>query len=113
MSNLLVCFLLLIFSGTISAKLVYMTELFRHGARYPVSSIFDGNATKNYHGQETTVGYRQQYLLGSYLRNDYISKMGFLNSTLDPREIEVFTEMGSVDRCIYSLLAHALGLYPA
>lgn len=26
----------------VSAKLVYLTELFRHGARYPTSDFYDG-----------------------------------------------------------------------
>lgn len=57
-----------------SSKLVYLTELFRHGARYPVSDVYDGKETKAYHGQLTSIGMRQQYLLGSYLKRDYIDK---------------------------------------
>lgn len=49
-----------------------MAELFRHGARYPVSDIYDGKDTKPFHGKLTGVGMRQQYNLGSYLKKDYL-----------------------------------------
>jgi hypothetical protein len=58
----------------IKAKLVYLSELFRHGARYPVSDIYDGKDTKALHGRLTNIGMRQQYLLGSYLKRDYIDQ---------------------------------------
>ena len=53
-------------------KLVYLTELYRHGARYPVNDYYDGKETKPFHGQLTGIGMRQHYLLGSYLRQDYL-----------------------------------------
>jgi hypothetical protein len=80
-----------------NSKLVYLTELFRHGARYPVTDIYDGNETKPYHGQLTSIGMRQQYLLGSYLKRDYIDKEQVFNGTLSEREVEIFTD--SSDRC--------------
>lgn len=49
-----------------------MSELFRHGARYPTNDIYDGKETKPLHGKLTGVGMRQQYNLGSYLKKDYL-----------------------------------------
>lgn len=89
--------LLLALLAVISTKLIYLTELFRHGARYPVSDIYDGKETKAFHGLLTGVGMRQQYLLGSYLKRDYIDQIGFLNATLAAREVEIFTD--STLRC--------------
>jgi hypothetical protein len=71
----------------ITPKLVYLSELFRHGARYPTSDIYDGKDTKPLHGKLTSIGMRQQYLLGSYLKTDYIDKEQFLNGTLIPSEV--------------------------
>lgn len=30
----------------VNSKLAYVATVFRHGARYPLSNIYDGNATK-------------------------------------------------------------------
>ncbi len=84
-------------SITISSKMVYLSELFRHGARYPVSDIYDGKDTKPFHGTLTGVGMRQQYLLGSYLRNDYLAALG-LRASFDPIQVEVFAD--SSQRCV-------------
>jgi len=79
------------------SRLVYLTELFRHGARYPSHDIFDGKETKAFRNQLTSIGMRQQYLLGSYLKRDYVDQLKLFNSTLDPREIEIFSD--GVERC--------------
>jgi broad specificity phosphatase PhoE len=91
------------------SKLVHLSQLFRHGARYPVSNIYDGNETKALHGSLTGVGMRQQYLLGSYLRRDYTGENSLFSSTLNPREVEIFSD-GS-QRCYDSAYAHATGLF--
>ena len=57
----------------IKGKMVYMTEVFRHGARYPTHDIWDGKETKPFHGQLISMGMRQHYLLGTYLRKDYLN----------------------------------------
>lgn len=90
-------------------KLVYLTELYRHGARYPVNDLYDGNQTKAYHGQLTGIGMRQHYLLGSYLRKDYLDQLG-LSSSFDPTQTEVFVD-GS-QRCLESAYAHMAGWFP-
>jgi hypothetical protein len=35
---------------------------------------------------------RQHYLLGSYLRKDYSGENGLFSSTINPREVEVFSD---------------------
>lgn len=82
---------------SVTTKLVYLTELFRHGARFPVNDFYDGKETKPYHGMLTGIGMRQQYLLGSYLRQDYMKDLG-LSSSFDSTQVEVFVD-GS-QRCI-------------
>lgn len=104
-SYILLAFLVLL----AQTKLVYLAELFRHGARYPVSDIYDGKDTKAHHGQLTSIGMRQQYLLGSYLKRDYIDQAQLANATLDPKEVEILTD--SSERCYESAYAHAAGLF--
>jgi hypothetical protein len=83
--KILVCLISLLF--LINPKLIYLTELFRHGARYPTTDIYDGKDTKPFHGKLTSIGMRQQYLLGSYLKRDYMDQGQLINSTLTPREV--------------------------
>lgn len=83
---------LLTFLFITHSKLVYLTELFRHGARFPVTDAYDGKETKPYHGNLTSIGMRQQYLLGSYLKRDYIDRDLLFNGTLNEREVEIFTD---------------------
>lgn len=42
---MLLIFLLSLLS-IVSSKLVYVATVFRHGARYPLGDIYDGNQTK-------------------------------------------------------------------
>lgn len=66
---------LLLCSIVYSGKIVYSGTVVRHGARYPIrGDIYDGNASKANAGKLTSVGMRQHYLLGSYMRADYIDK---------------------------------------
>lgn len=84
--------LIILFVALANCKLEYVATVFRHGARYPLSDIYDGAETKQFHGQLTSVGMRQQFLLGSYLRTEYIEKAKLINSTLYPKEVEVFAD---------------------
>jgi hypothetical protein len=52
-----------------SCELLYVEEMFRHGARYTVLELFDHNDSKVDEGQLTGVGMRQHYNLGGYLRD--------------------------------------------
>lgn len=107
--NTLIIIIALLLAATTQGKLVYLTELYRHGARYPVNDYYDGNQTKPYHGQLTGIGMRQHYLLGSYLRQDYLEQLG-LRSSFDPTQVEVFVD-GS-QRCLESAYAHMAGWFP-
>jgi acid phosphatase len=93
-----------------TSKLVYLAELFRHGARYTTANVYDANETKHMSGNLTAVGMRQQYLLGSYLRKDYLEALG-LHSSFDANEVEVFVDGGS-QRCVESAHAHMAGWFP-
>jgi len=54
--------LFIVFALTLScnSKLYQVISLFRHGARYHVNSIYDGNSTISMKGELTSVGMRQQ-----------------------------------------------------
>ncbi len=77
----------------VQSKLLYMSTVFRHGARYPINNMYDGKDTLAFHGNLTSVGLREHYLLGNYVRNDYVNNksVGLLQETLQTREVEVFT----------------------
>lgn len=54
--------------------MVYLADIANPGARYPINDVYDGNSTPSMQGQLNSVGMRQQYLLGTYLRSDYIDQ---------------------------------------
>lgn len=66
--------ILFIALGLASSKMVYLIDIGNPGARYPMNDLYDGNTTTASWGQLNSIGMRQQYLLGTYLRADYISK---------------------------------------
>ncbi len=57
--------------------------MFRHGSRYVLSSLYDGNDTRPYWGELTATGMRQHQTLGEMLRKEYIDKLGFLPPVYD------------------------------
>lgn len=65
------------------------------------------------HGNLTSVGLREHFLLGNYVRNDYVDNKSIklMNNTLKTRELEIFT-LTDETRCIESAYAHAVGLFP-
>lgn len=79
-----VTILLMFFTVLASSKQLYMATVFRHGARYPLNNMYDGKQTAAFHGQLTSVGLRQQFLLGSYIQSDYSIKGNLFNLTLQP-----------------------------
>lgn len=84
-------FLLTFFLTTIlvvtQCKLVYLLEIFRHGAKYPSKSMTAFNDPENLKGQLTGIGQRQQYLLGSYLYHDYIVEQQLVPGKLNGRQV--------------------------
>lgn len=68
-------------------KLVYLLEVSRHGAKYPSKNVTADVDPANLKGQLTGVGMRQQYLLGSYLHQDYILGQELVSGKLNPRQV--------------------------
>lgn len=66
--------LLSLISFLVSSKLVWLADMGNTGARYPINDMYDGNESVSLQGQLNSVGMRQQYLLGTYLRSDYINE---------------------------------------
>ena len=82
----------LFFILTISqCKLVYLLEVARHGAKYPSKNMIATNDPANLKEQLTGVGQRQQYLLGSYLHQDYVVGEQIVSGRLNGREVEIFS----------------------
>ena len=73
-NNLTFAFILFIAIPPILAKLVWIADIANPGARYPINDVYDGNANVSLQGQLNSVGMRQQYLLGTYLRSDYVDQ---------------------------------------
>jgi hypothetical protein len=59
--------LLFLLIAVSSAKLYQVVNLFRHGARTHLNSIYDGNSTHDIWGELTPVGMRQHQNLGKTL----------------------------------------------
>jgi hypothetical protein len=62
-----------LFFVILTKKLVFIQELFRHGARYPISSVLkdSSGANKETYGELTTQGKHMQYLLGRIIYHRY------------------------------------------
>jgi len=70
-----------------SAKLYQVVSLFRHGARYHLNTLYDGNSTHDVWGELTPVGMRQHQNLGKTLNKEYIQTLRFLNEKFDKAQI--------------------------
>ena len=71
MKNQLALMIILILAACISvseAKLHQVVSAFRHGARYHLNSMYDGNDTRPLWGELTAVGMRMHQTLGKTLR---------------------------------------------
>ena len=64
--KILLSFLILFILAT--PKLVQVVSYFRHGARYHLNSLYDGNTTRDFWGELTGVGMRQHQTLGKILK---------------------------------------------
>ena len=94
------------------AALVYFAEVCRHGARAPVNFMPWDNFDRWPNGAKNLVneGFRQQYLVGRYLRHRYIMNDKLLSDSYNSSEIEVYST--SISRSIFSMESQLLGLYP-
>lgn len=64
-----------------------MTDVANPGARYPINDVYDGKANPEMQGQLNTVGMRQQYLLGTYLRADYVDQLQLIDQKYNPNTV--------------------------
>ena len=60
-------FLIAILLTIAASKLYQVTSLFRHGARYHLNPLDDGNSTLDMWGELSPVGMRQHQTLGKTL----------------------------------------------
>lgn len=93
------------------AEIVFVAELFRHGARAASSNRIPFNQTFKVPPSSLTAnGEYMQYLLGSYMRKTYIENGHVLSSSYKEQEIQVLSSRTS--RTIQSAYSHLAGLYP-
>ena len=102
-------FIFLIFLSFLKSELLMVAEFFRHGAREPVYEYYDYKSYAS-KGELTSVGMRQHYHLGLFLRHEYIDKLKFLSPNYNPSEIYVSST--NLNRTIISALSQLYGLYP-
>lgn len=110
--------LLSIFTATtilqlVDAEIVFVAELFRHGARASSASSNRIPFNQTYKvppSSLTANGGYMQYLLGAHMRKNYIENQHVLSPTYKEEEILVLSSRTS--RTIESAYAHLAGLYP-
>lgn len=104
--------LLALIAVVAQSQLLYVANLYRHGARYPISKVdlYDYNETKANSGELSATGMRQQYNLGRYLRRDYIDTQKFLDGSFNHSALEVFSTTSL--RTVVSAYCQLYGLYP-
>lgn len=94
----------------IFGDLIFVQELFRHGARYPIHpSTKDGTEyalADNMAGELTDEGKRMHYLLGKKLYKDYWESLG-MNNTYNSSY--VFIKSTNFNRTLESGESHFLG----
>lgn len=100
----------------ISAKLLYVSEIFRNGASEPLSpflyfkdSPFEGKENPRSFGNLTQFGEEQQFLLGVALQKKYYHNYNFLPSEFEEEIIEIYSD--SNERAVRSACSHVLGLF--
>ena len=104
--------LLLFFLSFIRSSLVSVVELNRHGARTPknfpelTESLFFGSRDMTL----TINGYRQEQLLGHFVKSKYINTQKFLSPEFDPEEFHIIAS--PTQRTIFSAAGFLSGLFP-
>lgn len=103
---------LLIFLSLALSKVVFVTEISRHGARAPnkLYSFDKSYWDSNLLGELTPTGMRQHYLIGQEFRRRYIEDISLLNDIYNSNEL--YVQSTSSDRTIMSAWSQMLGLYP-
>ena len=94
----------------VNTKLLYLFSLVRHGAIYPKNNLYDGNETAQYKGQLTTIGMRQQFNLGAYLKQNYIAEEQLVTPKFNPNQVEFYAS--TYQRAQLSALSFIYGFYP-
>ena len=113
--NIITFLIFLISSSKCIQKPIFMFELFRHGARSPITL---DEQSKDSYGfqwsspeQLTLVGRRMHFILGYRNNERYIQNMNFLSKTFNPHEILLISS--NINRTIESAFCHLQGLYPS
>ena len=104
--------------NTTKGRLVMVINLIRHGARTPIGNwhLFEKYLPTLSKGQITTNGWRQEILLGKYMRQKYILNHNnyefkdFIN--LDNLHEEFLLIASPAQRTIDSAIGYSLGLFP-
>lgn len=94
------------------AVLLSVFEVNRHGARTP--KHFEERQKKLFFGSQnmqlTINGFRQEQLLGSFIREKYVDKLKFLSPEYKPEEFCLISS--PTQRTIFSAAGFLSGLYP-
>ncbi len=92
-------------------KPVMVVDIIRHGARAATAaSPFFPNITWSFPEELTSVGLRQQYLLGRLRRDKYVGPNRLLPLMYNPGS--VYARSTDIRRTMMSAQAYLLGLYP-
>lgn len=94
-------------------KLIYVQEVFRHGARYPIyPSSKDNSAYASAErsvGELTKQGKSMHYLLGQGLYNEYYSRLFGTNKVYN--QSKFYVKSTDVNRTIESVQSQLLGIF--
>lgn len=94
------------------AILLSVFEINRHGARTP--KHFEERQKKLFFGSQnmqlTINGFRQEQILGSFIREKYVEKLKFLSADYKPEEFCLISS--PTQRTIFSAAGFLSGLYP-
>jgi len=100
-----------VFLQTVVTEVIFVAELFRHGARSASTNRIPFNQSYEVPPSSLTAnGEYMQYLLGSYMRETYIENQHLLSPSYEEEEILVLSSRTS--RTIDSAYSHLAGLYP-
>jgi hypothetical protein len=105
--------LLLVLVSLVTSELVYFVEVVRHGARAPSDFVEWDTEERWPYGESylTPEGMRQHYLIGSFLRERYITTQHFLPEFYNRSSL--YLVASTKERAQRSLFSQMLGLYPS